>query len=154
MQVLIDSEVTFAQYGIGLQFRCVNCLKAGDRDGSYCVGSSNAEGTSFSVDCACTARTAIGTFAMPMPPELPAEREHLDPKRVEHLPYAFIERMDALERVIKLLGLQFLMRCLRCQIAGDNDGIRGLRDSTPTLTVVECDCTRREYRGPSLGVTH
>jgi hypothetical protein len=154
MQVLLDSKVAFANMGIGIQLRCVECLKAGDSQGAFCVGSSNDDGTTFSVDCGCTSRTAIGAFTMPLPPTPPHERELLDPKRVELLPREFIEQMDALDRVIKLLKLQFLMRCLRCQMGGYNDGIYGARESTATLTVLECECTRREYRGPSLGVTH
>ncbi len=55
------------------------------------------------------------------------------------------------EAMCRRLGLSFGMRCNKCLEAGDVDnGVRGKNESNASEYVVECNCTRRVYKGADV----
>ena len=55
------------------------------------------------------------------------------------------------EAMCRRMGLSFGMRCNKCLEAGDPDnGVRGNNESNASQYVVECNCTRRVYRGADV----
>lgn len=142
-QILIDAEVFFVSLGLSMDLRCISCMRVGDSDGAYCQGSANDAHDEFTVECACSRRVGKGAFTVPAEPKIPAHREPLadGAKRTERLTRAQVTDIDAFERVLKSLKLQYLLRCLRCRMADLPDGIKGVAEKANM--VLECACTKR-----------
>lgn len=155
MQAIIDGEVLFARLGLSFQLRCIPCMRMGEPSEAYCQGGSNDDGTVFTIECGCRARSATGHFVAPSDPGMPSDREPLPDgsKRTEWIPNATMREIDAFERALKTLELQYLIRCLRCQMAGRPDGVWGVTATTDSTTVMECTCTVRKSMA-DLRVTH
>ena len=55
------------------------------------------------------------------------------------------------ETMCNRLGLQFWLRCRTCVEAGDpENGVRGNNETNATQYVVECNCTKRVYKGADV----
>lgn len=147
-QLLIDTETFFVRLGLTYQIRCIQCMRTGDVDAAYCEGSSNDDHSEFRVTCGCTERIGKGTFTAPPIPAQPLPRTIIDEKRTYHLTRDEMKQIDAFEQALKRLGLQYLVRCLRCQLEGQPaDGVYGAKASNASEFVMECACTKRIYKG-------
>lgn len=55
------------------------------------------------------------------------------------------------ESMCHRMGLQFWLRCQKCLQDGDADnGVRGNNDTNASQYVVECNCTKRVYKGADV----
>lgn len=145
MQVLIDAEAFFVNMGLGFQLRCIDCMRSGDTDNAYCTGDVSDDHKAFTVECGCSKRVGRGDFTVPPTPDVPTVREPLPDgsKRRENITHAQVAHIMAFEAVVfKSLKLQYLLRCLRCEMAGEmSNGVCGVKDKTEF--VMECACTKR-----------
>lgn len=144
MQLLIDAEAFFLNIGLIYDLRCIECMKSGDREGAFCIGSVNDDHSTFTVSCGCSERVGHGPFTVPPSPDIPNPRAPLPDgsKRRENFTHGQIAMITAFETVLKSLGLQYLMRCMRCRLDGNTaDGVYGVKDKTEF--VMECSCTKR-----------
>lgn len=153
-QLLIDAEMFWLNLGLVYDLRCIACMKSGDRESAFCIGSVNDDHTAFTVECGCSTRVGLGDFTAPMAPNVTHRRERLEEKRVQQLTRDEMGQIHAFEVALNRLGLQYLLRCQRCRLDDQPDGITGVHESTDSLVVLECSCTRREYRGPDAPLVH
>jgi hypothetical protein len=155
-QLLIDSEILFADMGLVFDLRCIPCLRVGDTEGAYCVGDVNAEHNVFSITCGCRSRVGRGLFTAPQPPRMTYARERTEDKREEVIPRDIMKQIEAFETVLKQLDLQYLVRCLRCRLENrSSDGVRGAKGANASEFHLTCDCTDRVYRGADTPIlTH
>ena len=149
VQVLFDAEVLFVGMGIELSMRCATCSRANGL-AYYVCPTCNDDFTSIEITCLCSVRQfrGIGIIA-PAAPKTPAQREPLDngEKRQEPIDRRTMAMIDNFHTVCKSLGLQYELRCMRCRMSGQTDGIYGRGESKSDQQVFECACTRRVYKG-------
>lgn len=147
-QTIMDFEVFSVGLGLGLSLLCRPCRRAGLA--FEIAGEANEDYTKFSVDCACTDRTYRGALSVPMSPPPVAERaRHEDgSKRIELLTRDQMLTIKAFDQLCIAMKFEWAWRCMRCKLAGeDANGVTGAAESTDSLWIAECECTRREYHG-------
>lgn len=146
-QLLIDSEIFYVTMGLTFQLRCVPCALCGDTNQMFCVGGVSADEKAFTVTCGCTERVGRGEFTVPPVPSSvhPFEKFEDGHKREMSITRDQMKQIEAFETVLKSLKLQYLIRCMRCEMSGEPSGVYGVKNSVDF--VLECACAKRTYKG-------
>lgn len=147
-QTLIDFEVFSVALGLSLTLMCRPCKQT--RQAFEIAGSANDDFTEFRVDCACTERVYRGVLAVPPSPPAIVARERLEDgrKRTDLLTRDQMLTIKGFDQFCIARKLEWAWRCQRCRMAGETaNGVTGAAESTDSLWIAECECTRREYRG-------
>ncbi len=154
-QTLMDFEVFSASLGLSLSLLCVQCRRAGQP--FEIAGDASEDFTRFTVECACTERTYRGQLQTPPAPAPIVERERLEDgsKRVEQFSRDQMLTIKGFDQFCMARKLAWAWRCMRCRLAGETaNGVTGAAESTDSLWIAECECTRREYHGPEAVKGH
>ena len=152
-QALVDLEAQCSDMGLVMEMRCLPCRSIGDN--GYCEGDAqpNDDGTmTFSVECGCTKRAYRGSLVAPKPPRPPRPRRiDLTVKPEIAITREQMRVFDDARLALYQLKLQYGMRCLSCQDEDrERDGVRGTQETNANQFVLDCDCTKRIYRGSDV----
>jgi hypothetical protein len=150
-QALVDFEVWLADMGLKFWMHCRQCHLIGDPtmcDGDMSYHAEDGTAT-FSVTCRCQTRAYRGHLACPPSPKpLRKPRTDLTIKPEVALTRADMKIWQDAADVMHQLKVVAEMRCMACQMENRAcDGVYGNAESSNNMRVLECDCTRRVYRG-------
>lgn len=155
IQFLIDFEAGLANMGIFLEVACVPCANVGDDP--ICRANADLDVTPprFTVECGCSLRAYQGDDVVPPPSPRPlAPRQFFAIKPEVALTRDQMKLFDTADQLLRQLRMKYSMRCMRCeQEDRPTRHIWGARASTQSEYLVECDCTKRVYRGADAPAT-
>lgn len=157
---IVHLERECADLGLMVGIACRPCDLIGDKRRVEGNTIPQDDGTIvYSMTCNCTERTFRGHLQLPAPPRALRDRRiDLTVKPEVALTRQQMKVFADADIVLRQLKLVYAMRCVACRMENrKRDGVWGAGESTASQYVLECDCTRRVYRGsdaPLPELTH